>query len=63
VGLAEEVVRAGAGVIGLDSIEALLGDGARRAEMGRNGRALVISRFAWPGVAERMEEAYRRIAG
>jgi glycosyltransferase involved in cell wall biosynthesis len=63
VGLADEVVRAGAGVIGLSSIDSLLRDSARRAEMGRNGRALVTSRFAWPGVAERMEEAYRSMSG
>jgi glycosyltransferase involved in cell wall biosynthesis len=58
VGLAEDVVRAGAGVIGLDEVPALLGDDARRAAMGRNGRALVESRYAWPTVAREMEEAY-----
>ncbi len=60
VGLADDVVRADAGTIGIESIEALLGDPARRARMGRNGRALVESRFTWPRVAEEMEEAYRR---
>ena len=58
VGLADEVVRAGAGAIGLDAIETLLQDGQRRETMGRNGRALVESRFAWSGVAAEMEEAY-----
>jgi glycosyltransferase involved in cell wall biosynthesis len=58
VGLADDVVRANAGIIGLDAVPALLADGARRAEMGRNGRALVESRFAWPKVAAEMEEAY-----
>jgi len=58
VGLAEDVVGANAGVIGLDDVPALLADPARRAEMGRNGRALVESRFAWPRVAQEMEEAY-----
>lgn len=29
-----------------------------REEMARNGRALVASRFTWPGVARQMEEAY-----
>lgn len=58
VGLAEEVVRAHAGVVGLDDVPALLADPARRVEMGRNGRALVESRFAWPRVAQEMEEAY-----
>ena len=58
VGLAEEVVRAGAGVIGLDSVSALLDDADARAEMGRRGRALVESRFAWPIVAQQMEAMY-----
>jgi glycosyltransferase involved in cell wall biosynthesis len=60
VGLAEEVVSADAGAIGLDAVEPLLRDDARRAEMGRNGRALVESKFTWPHVAARMEEAYLR---
>lgn len=59
VGLAEEVVRAHAGVIGLNGIAALLDDPQLCAEMGRNGRALVESRFAWPRVAGEMEKAYR----
>ena len=58
VGLAEEVVRAGAGTIGLDSIASLLADPTRRAEMGAIGRRLIESRFTWPRVAEAMEEAY-----
>jgi glycosyltransferase involved in cell wall biosynthesis len=59
VGLADEIVRAGAGVVGLEAIEGLLTDGRRRAEMGKRGRELVESRFTWPGIAEQMEEAYR----
>jgi glycosyltransferase involved in cell wall biosynthesis len=59
VGLADEVVRADAGAIGAESIAALLEDADRRARMGRNGRALVETRFAWPRVAEEMEAAYR----
>jgi glycosyltransferase involved in cell wall biosynthesis len=58
VGLAEEVVQAGAGVLEIDAVPALLEDAAARVEMGRRGRALVESRFAWPTVAERMEELY-----
>jgi glycosyltransferase involved in cell wall biosynthesis len=61
VGVAEEVVAAGAGAIGLDAIGPLLADPARLAEMGRNGRNLVESRFAWPRVAQEMEEAYAAI--
>jgi glycosyltransferase involved in cell wall biosynthesis len=60
VGLADEVVRAGAGAIGVGSIGPLLDDPMRRDEMGRKGRALVESRFAWPRVAEEMEEVYVR---
>lgn len=61
VGLAEEVVRAGAGAIGLEDAAALLQDSERRAEMGRKGRALVESRFTWPRVAEEMERAYESL--
>jgi len=60
VGLAEEVVAADAGAIGLDAVETLLQDSARRETMGRKGRALVESRFAWTGVAAEMENAYLR---
>jgi glycosyltransferase involved in cell wall biosynthesis len=63
VGLAEEVARAGAGIIGLEGVAELLRDRHRREQMGRNGRKLVESRFAWPRVAQEMEEAYGRIVG
>jgi glycosyltransferase involved in cell wall biosynthesis len=69
VGLAEEVERAGAGVVVPNdppllaaALRALLADPARRAEMGRRGRAAVEARFTWPRVAAQMEEAYARIA-
>jgi len=61
VGVAEDVVAAGAGAIGLDAIGPLLDDPARLADMGRNGRALVESRFAWPRVAQEMEDAYNAV--
>lgn len=61
VGLAEDVVNAGAGDIGFDAVASLLDDAAARAEMGRRGRELVESRFAWPMVAKEMEEAYVRV--
>lgn len=63
VGVAREIVEAGAGAIGAASIPALLADSARRAEMGRRGRTLVAERFAWSAVAARMEEAYAGILG
>jgi glycosyltransferase involved in cell wall biosynthesis len=58
VGLADEVLQGGAGVVGMDDIASLLHDPARREEMGRNGRALVESRFSWARVGAEMEEAY-----
>jgi glycosyltransferase involved in cell wall biosynthesis len=63
VGLADEVIRADAGIIGLEDVANLLRDRERREQMGRNGRTLVASRFAWPRVAQEMEEAYMRMIG
>ena len=63
VGLAEEVVRAGAGIIGIENVADLLRDRQRREQMGRNGRLLVESRFAWTRIAREMEEAYEKIVG
>ena len=65
VGLAPDVLAARAGIITDDFVTALrtlLEDGDLRAEMGRNGRALVESEFNWQTVAARMEEAYCSIA-
>jgi glycosyltransferase involved in cell wall biosynthesis len=58
VGLAPEVIAANAGVIGLEALPDLLRDPERRRAMGRNGRALVHSRFAWSRIAEEMEREY-----
>lgn len=63
VGLAEEVSRAGTGIVTNDFASAaneLLADPARRAAMGARGRLLVEEKFTWPRVAAQMEEAYRR---
>lgn len=59
VGLADDVVRADAGITDLREVQALLDNRERRAAMGRNGRALVEAKFTWPRVAAEMEEAYR----
>jgi glycosyltransferase involved in cell wall biosynthesis len=40
------------------ALRALLADPAKRAEMGRRGRALVEARFTWERVAAEMEEHY-----
>jgi glycosyltransferase involved in cell wall biosynthesis len=65
VGVASEVAAAGAGIVlGGDwagPIARLLDAPERRAEMGRRGRHLVSTRFAWPAVATQMESAYRRV--
>jgi len=65
VGLADEVAKAGAGIVTdadlVPTVEALLGDPGRRADMGRIGRALVASRFDWSPVAAEMEAAYLRV--
>jgi len=63
VGLATEVEAAGAGVVTTHqqlaaTLRALLGDRAKRAAMGRRGRALVEARFTWDRVAADMEEHY-----
>jgi glycosyltransferase involved in cell wall biosynthesis len=65
VGLAADVEAAGAGVVTASepaalaaALNALLGDAARREEMGRRGRALVEARFTWERVAAEMEEHY-----
>jgi glycosyltransferase involved in cell wall biosynthesis len=62
VGVAEEVVGAGAGAFGSESIAPLLADRALRERMGRAGRALVAERFAWNSVAAAMENAYMAAA-
>lgn len=62
VGLAADVAAANAGLVSDDpaeAINALLADRERAAAMGRNGRALVESRFTWNAVAAEMENAYR----
>ncbi|HEY0142591.1 MAG TPA: glycosyltransferase [Thermoanaerobaculia bacterium] len=62
VGLAEDVLRAGAGIVRTNDIAGLLRDRERRAEMGRRGRELVEREFAWPTVAAKMETAYAQAA-
>lgn len=65
VGLAPDVLSAHAGIVTEDfggSLRTLLDDPALRAELGRNGRALVESQFNWQTVAAQMEEAYCSIA-
>jgi glycosyltransferase involved in cell wall biosynthesis len=65
VGLAPDVATACAGVVTDDfatAIQNLLDDASLLAELGRNARALVESRFTWATVAAEMEEAYCSIA-
>ena len=69
VGLAEEVARAGAGIVTPNdppqlaaALRALLADRARAEAMGRAGRVAVEARFTWDRVAAEMEAAYARIS-
>lgn len=62
VGLAEEVERAGAGlVVDRDparlgaAISRLIGEPDTRREMGRRGREVALQRYTWPAVAAAME--------
>jgi glycosyltransferase involved in cell wall biosynthesis len=63
-----EVREAGAGVVAelnapaiAAGIETVLGDPRAAAQMGRAGRALVVSRFTWPKVAQQMIENYQQV--
>ena len=44
------------------AIGALLSDDDLRTRMGRNGRALVAERYAWPAIAEAFADFYRTLA-
>jgi len=63
-----EVKEAGAGVVAelnapaiAAGIETVLRDPHAAAQMGQAGRALVVSRFTWPSVAQQMIENYRQV--
>jgi phosphatidylinositol alpha-mannosyltransferase len=45
-----------------DAVVELLGDEERRARMGAAARAVVEERYAWPIVAQRLEQTYERVA-
>ena len=64
-----EVATAGAGeVVDLNAdqvaaaLERVLADEPHRIEMGRKGRALVLSKYTWPVIAQRAVEVYREVA-
>jgi len=70
VALAEQVRRHQLGEVpSLDeadiaaALRRLLGQAERRAEIGRHARRLVEQEFAWPAIAARIGQEYRRIAG
>jgi glycosyltransferase involved in cell wall biosynthesis len=66
VGLADEVRASGAGIV-VDghpmslgaALHGMVGDDDARAAMGKRGREAVVTRYAWPHVAEAMEAAYQ----
>jgi glycosyltransferase involved in cell wall biosynthesis len=59
---AGEVVPLDARVIA-DVLQRVLGDEALRCRMGETGRAMVLSEYSWPRIAERMIQAYKRATG
>jgi glycosyltransferase involved in cell wall biosynthesis len=59
VGLAPDVVEAGAGIASDDFATALAQILENPRDYGQRGRQLVESKFSWPTVAAQMEEAYR----
>ena len=42
---------------------ALVDDEPRREAMGEAARALAVERYAWPAIAERLEEVYASVTG
>jgi glycosyltransferase involved in cell wall biosynthesis len=46
-----------------DALVAAAGDPAERTRRGAAGRAHVIERYAWPGLARRVEGIYAAAAG
>ena len=68
IGIAPDIVAAGAGIVcpmqaaGIaDALRRVLGDEALRRRMGDNGRNLVLSRYTWPRVANKVLETYGEI--
>ena len=45
------------------SVCALVSDEPRRAAMGDAARALAVERYAWPAIAQRLEEVYSSVTG
>ena len=46
-----------------DAVCALVDDEPRREVMGEAARALAVERYAWPAIAERLEEVYASVTG
>jgi phosphatidylinositol alpha-mannosyltransferase len=47
----------------VEAVSALVGDEPRREAMGAAARALAVERYAWPAIAERLEEVYANVTG
>lgn len=41
----------------------LVADEPARAAMGEAARSLAVERYAWPGIARRLERVYERVTG
>jgi phosphatidylinositol alpha-mannosyltransferase len=47
----------------VDAVSALVEDEERRVALGEAARAIAVERYAWPGIAHRLEEIYEQVAG
>lgn len=68
VNIWEEVAAAGAGLVSgcevgpvADNIASLLADPVRAHAMGEAGRALVLEKYSWDGIAPALEKAYENV--
>ncbi len=46
-----------------DAICTLVEDEARREQLGRAAREIALERYAWPGIARRLESVYEQVTG
>jgi phosphatidylinositol alpha-mannosyltransferase len=47
----------------VDAVCELVDDEPRRVALGQIAREIAVERYSWPGIAERLEQIYERVAG
>jgi phosphatidylinositol alpha-mannosyltransferase len=47
----------------VEAVCALVDDEPRRVALGEAARAIAVERYAWPGIASRLEQIYEQVAG